>query len=266
MDGFSRPHGIMAFMRKKTIVAIGDSFTYLCNHLDETGFRLREGYLRRVKRGLPFPCRIINLGINGGTTKDFLNATIPVGDYYLILLGTNDWTQGVPLGSHRDYLFRIRGTILGNLGVLVSHIKSVSPTGKILLCNPVERSDFTSLNDPYNYAKGSYDPIDGVKLETIAEGILKEAQESGVFNVDTHGQAGFSCYNAVKFRRCVINGESIDLPYPNYTQIPYDPECGVYPYPSDAIDMTYDGLHPSDKGSQALANVILEAFTKLLDY
>ena len=157
----------MVFMRKKTIVAIGDSFTYLCNHLDETGFRLREGYLRRVKRGLPFPCRIINLGINGGTTKDFLNATIPVGDYYLILLGTNDWTQGVPLGSHRDYLFRIRGTILGNLGVLVSHIKSVSPTGKILLCNPVERSDFTSLNDPYNYAKGSYDPINGVKLETV---------------------------------------------------------------------------------------------------
>lgn len=253
-------------MREKTIVAIGDSFTYLCNHLDETGFRLRKGFLERLKDALPFPARVINLGINGATTESFLQASFPVADFYLILLGTNDWTQGVPLGSDRDYLFRIQGTIMGNLGVIVSHIKSTSPSAKIFLCNPVERSDFACVSDPYNYAQGSYAPIQGVMLEKIADTIFSKAKENSVINVDTHGKSGFTCYNAVKFRRCVIDGNTVDLPYPNYTQADYDPECGIYPYPPEAMDMTYDGLHPSDKGSEALANPISEAFLSVLGY
>lgn len=33
--------------------AIGDSFTYLNNHLDETGYRVSKGYLTRIQERIP---------------------------------------------------------------------------------------------------------------------------------------------------------------------------------------------------------------------
>ena len=42
-------------MKNKIIrwCAIGDSFTYLNDHLDETLFRLHKGYLTRIQEKLP---------------------------------------------------------------------------------------------------------------------------------------------------------------------------------------------------------------------
>ena len=52
----------------QTWCAIGDSFTYLNDHLDETGGIVARGYLSRALDKLP-PLCLRNLGINGSTTR-----------------------------------------------------------------------------------------------------------------------------------------------------------------------------------------------------
>ncbi|HEX8279668.1 MAG TPA: SGNH/GDSL hydrolase family protein, partial [Segetibacter sp.] len=49
-----------------TWVAIGDSITYLNDHLNETGNRVTKGYMTRVKEKLP-NISYINKGYNGWT-------------------------------------------------------------------------------------------------------------------------------------------------------------------------------------------------------
>ena len=83
--------------------AIGDSFTYLDSHLDETGYRLKKGYLTRTMEKLRYPAELINIGINGSSTADWLKQELVCADVYTVLLGTNDWfSDHTPLGS-KDY-------------------------------------------------------------------------------------------------------------------------------------------------------------------
>ena len=44
--------------------------------------------------------------------------------------------------------------------------------------------------------------------------------------------------------------------YPDFIDIPFNPGTDEYPYPAGAINMTYDGLHPSDKGYSIIANML----------
>jgi lysophospholipase L1-like esterase len=46
--------------------------------------------------------------------------------------------------------------------------------------------------------------------------------------------------------------------YPSFIDIPFNPETDEYPYPKDAIEMTYDGLHPSDKGYEVIAKKLIK--------
>ena len=96
--------------------AIGDSFTYLNDHLDETGYRVTKGYLSRIREKIP-ELKLNNIGINGSTFQDWIAQKIPEADLYTVLLGTNDWHWGTPLGSEADFSGRTAGTILGNLGI-----------------------------------------------------------------------------------------------------------------------------------------------------
>ncbi len=48
--------------------------------------------------------------------------------------------------------------------------------------------------------------------------------------------------------------------YPAYTQIPFNPKTDDYPYPLDAVNITYDGLHPSDKGFSIIADKLIKLF------
>lgn len=244
-------------MKEKRIIAIGDSFLYLDSHPEETGYRLSRGLPTRLGYHLP-GYSIVNLGIKDATTSTWLEASLEKGDAYLILLGGNDWEAPLPIGSKQDYLSRAQGTILGNLGYLIGRIKALSPKSLIFLCNPLERGDYVSINDPSEFSKGSYEPRNGRTMSDIANAIFFEARESGVININTHDKAGFTCLNAVKFKRCYLHGKLVDLPYPNYRQGLYDPEASVYPYPKEAAYMTYDGLHPSDLGAEKLAELIAE--------
>ena len=47
--------------------------------------------------------------------------------------------------------------------------------------------------------------------------------------------------------------------YPKFIDVPFNPETDEYPYPLKAINMTYDGLHPSDKGYKVMAKMLVKA-------
>ena len=57
-------------------------------------------------------------------------------------------------------------------------------------------------------------------------------------------------------------GDYKNYPYPKFIDIPFNPDTDEYPYPVDAIDMTYDGLHPSDKGFQVIADMLVKILKK----
>jgi lysophospholipase L1-like esterase len=51
--------------------------------------------------------------------------------------------------------------------------------------------------------------------------------------------------------------------YPTFIDIPFDPHTDEYPYPEESIKITYDGLHPSDKGYEIITNKLLAVFRKI---
>jgi lysophospholipase L1-like esterase len=69
----------------------------------------------------------------------------------------------------------------------------------------------------------------------------------------------------VKFKRLKdpVTGEYKNYRYPNFIDIPFDPEKDDYPYPMESIDVTYDGLHPSDKGYQIIARELVPIFRRI---
>lgn len=84
--------------------AIGDSFTYLNDHLEATGFRVKKGYLDRAIAKLGIPVKLINLGIDGSATTEWIYEKLVKADLYTVLLGTNDWCRRhTPIGTEKDY-------------------------------------------------------------------------------------------------------------------------------------------------------------------
>ncbi len=243
--------------------AIGDSFTYLNDHPDETGYRVSKGYLSRILKKIP-GLRLNNLGMNGSTFQDWVAQPIPEADLYTVLLGTNDWHRGIPMGSEADFSGRTAGTILGNLGILLDHIRKAAPEAHIIVGNPVERSDFVYLLDPENNARGSYVPENGLALSGLAAEILKCCELEGIPTVNCHDLSGFTPETAVRFKRVRRGGRVEDLPYPDYIGIPFSPKDDPYPYPPEAARMTYDGLHPTDEGCEILAELFAEQIRRTL--
>lgn len=252
------------FSQKIKWCAIGDSITYLNDHLDETAYRLKKGYLQRVCEQLP-ELTYINCGINGSTTQDWLSVDIPDADIYSILLGTNDWNKGIPPGTRCDFTNGKAGTIMGNIGDLVKKIRMHQKKAPIIIMNPVERADFVYINDPNNNAHGSYAPNSGQWLCDISRAIFEGCTGENIYTVDLHGLSGFNQNNVIRFKYVKKDGSYERLPYPSYVCIKYDPLNDEYPYPLEAVGLTYDGLHPSDEGCERIAEVLVNCFRKVLN-
>lgn len=245
--------------------AIGDSFTYLNDHLDETGYRVTKGYLSRILEKIP-NLHLKNIGINGSTFRDWITQAIPEADLYTVLLGTNDWHQGIPIGTETDFINRNAETILGTLGILLDHIREAAPKAWIIVGNPVERTDFVYLWDFKNNARGSYMPEHGQMLSALSAAIIRCCEMENIPTVNCHDLSGFTPENAVRFKRVRQGNHLEDLVYPDYIDISFSPEKDPYPYPIEAAWMTYDGLHPTDDGFEILANLFATCIREIIGW
>ncbi|WP_420148310.1 SGNH/GDSL hydrolase family protein [Spirosoma sp.] len=260
---------ITSFKPKElTWVALGDSITYLNDHRNETGDRITKGYMTRVTEKLP-NIHYVNQGHNGWTAVRIAEQIDKLGltkaDVYSVFLGTNDWWGGKPLGRFADYEQKTgTGTVYGSFRLIVDKLRSLNPDAKILLITPMQRVDFVYLNNFKNNAFGSYKPKNGQNLEAFANAIDSIGRYEKVPVVDLYHLKSLGHKKLVKFKRLKDpqTGTYTNYRYPKFIDVPFNPETDEYPYPVEAIDRTYDGLHPSDKGYELITRRLLKIMKK----
>jgi lysophospholipase L1-like esterase len=251
-------------------VAIGDSITYLNDHPDETGYRVKKGYMTRVADALT-GVTYVNKGYNGWTTGGIADRIDGLGlekaDVYSVFLGTNDWWQGRSVGTMGDYENNTgSGTVYGAFRIIIDKLKELNANAPILLITPLQRGDFVYINDFRNNAHGSYRERKGQQLSDVARAIQHIARKEKLELIDLYHKSGIRQKNIVRFKwlKDPDTGRYKAYRYPGYKDIPFDPANAEYPYPPEAAGMTYDGLHPSDKGNEIIARMIARTMKSLL--
>jgi lysophospholipase L1-like esterase len=256
---------LVSFKPKElTWIAIGDSITYLNDHKNETQDRLTKGYLTQVTEKLPY-IHYINKGFNGWTSGGIANRIDSLGlvkaDVYSVFLGTNDWWQGRPIGKLDDYKNNAgNNTIYGSFRIIINKLRALNPQAKIILITPMQRVDFVYILDKKNTAYGSYKEKNGQSLEAVANAIAAIGQSENIPVVDLYHNKGLPIQKLVNFKRVKdpATGAYTNYPYPKFVDIPFNPSTDDYPYPKEAISLTYDGLHPSDAGCAVIAKDIIK--------
>jgi lysophospholipase L1-like esterase len=255
--------------KEVTWVAIGDSITYLNDHADETGNRVTKGYLTGVIERLP-NLHYINQGHNGWTAGGIAENIEKLGlvkaDVYSIFLGTNDWWGGRPVGTIADYKNGAGNTtVYGSFRIIVNKIRQLNPQAKIVLITPMQRNDFVYIADANNNAYGSYKTKNGQSLEEFANAVLAIGKYENAPVVDLYHDPALKIENLVNFKRLKDpkTGKYVNYAYPQSIDVPFNPKTDDYPYPPAAVNLTYDGLHPSDKGNAMIAKSVVRVFRKL---
>ncbi len=260
----------LSFTQKEvTWVAIGDSITYLNDHPDETGNRITKGYMTRVVEQLP-NIHFINKGFNGWTAVGIATNIEKLGlqkaVLYTIFLGTNDWWGSKPLGSFYDYQNNNgASTVYGAFRVIINKLKSLNENAKIVLLTPMQRVDFVYINDFKNNAYGSYKSKNGQQLEDFANAVISIGNYEHFQVLDLFHKKGMDHSHLVNFKRLkdAASGQYKDYKYPDFIDLPFNPSTDEYPYPVKAGNITFDGLHPSDKGYALIAESLVKIFKKL---
>lgn len=261
--------GVGAAPRKITWVAIGDSITYLNDHQDETSNRVTKGYMTLITKKFS-NVSFINQGHNGWTSVNIATKIEELGlvkaDVYTVFLGTNDWWQGKQLGTLSDYEQNTgTGTVYGSFRKITGKLKQLNKKAKIILITPMQRGDFVYINSAKNNAYGSYRTKKEQNLEQFADAIVAIGKIEKFPVVDLYHDSGINLENMVNFKRLKDpqTGQYQNYTYPGYTAVPFDPEHDEYPYPPEASNMTFDGLHPSDKGYQVIADMLVKKWKGL---
>jgi lysophospholipase L1-like esterase len=191
---------------------------------------------------------------------------IEKADVYSVFLGTNDWWGGYPVGAMSDYTDNTGSrTIYGAFRIIINHLRELNPQAHIILMTPLQRSDFVYIGDYKNNAYGSYRDKNGQQLAEVAAAIQSIARSEKLSLIDLYYKSGINLKNIVKFKRLKdpVTGAYKNFRYPEYINIPFDSKNDEYPYPEAAINMTYDGLHPSDKGNAAIAKLLVKTLKKI---
>ena len=254
--------------RQKVWVAIGDSITYLNDHVDETGNRVSKGYMTRVA-GTVTGIKYINQGHNGwtagGIAKEIENLGLTGAPIYSIFLGTNDWWSGRPVGTIEDYKNNPgNNTFFGSYRLIINKLRSLNKNARIILVTPMQRVNFVYVNDKKNNAWGSYKEKNGQSLEQFANAVVGIAKLENLEVIDLYHNKQLKIKDLVCFERLKdpATGKYKDFKYPEFENIPFNPETDEYPYPPEAANITYDGLHPSDKGNEIIANILIKLLRK----
>jgi lysophospholipase L1-like esterase len=249
-------------------VAIGDSITYLNEHTDETGNRITKGYMTLVTQKL-HDVKYINQGHNGWTSGGIADSIETLGivkaDVYSIFLGTNDWWQGRKVGTMNDYKNNTgNNTVSGSFRIIINKLRRLNKGAKIILITPMQRVDFVYISNMKNNAWGSYKEKNGQRLEQFVAAIKAIAAYEHVDLIDLYHQKDLQLKNLVRFKRLKDpkTGEYKNYVYPDFINVPFNPDTDEYPYPKEAIGMTYDGLHPSDSGYVIIAKMLEEVIRK----
>ena len=124
------------YPKEITWIAIGDSITYLNEHINETGNRVTKGYMTRVSDILP-GIHYINQGHNGWTSGriagDIEKLGLQKADVYSGFLGTNDWWQGRPIGTLTDYQNNTgNNTVYGSYRIIINKLRILNNDAKTL--------------------------------------------------------------------------------------------------------------------------------------
>lgn len=257
---------VSSFSGKELVwTAIGDSITYLNEHPEETGNRILKGYMTRVTDKLPY-IKYINQGHNGWTAgriaEKINQLDLRKSDIYSVFLGTNDWWSGRPLGSISDYQNNNgNDTFYGSYRIIVDQLRQLNPKAQIILVTPMQRVDFVYLKNMKNNAWGSYKQKSNQSLAQFADAVKEIGKYEKFKIIDLFNDKQLSLKYLVKYKRLrnPETGTYKKLPYPDFIDQPFDPLKDEYPYPVDAIDMTYDGLHPSDRGYEVISRHFIKA-------
>jgi lysophospholipase L1-like esterase len=260
---------LAAFAPKETVwVAIGDSITYLNEHPNETGNRITKGYMTRVVEKLPH-LTYINQGHNGWTSgriaEKIEDLKLVKADVYSVFLGTNDWWAGRPLGAFSDYENNTgNGTVYGSFRIIVNKLRALNADAKIILITPMQRVDFVYIANMKNNAYGSYKDKKGQRLEQFAEAINAIGKFEKIEVVDLYHAKRLRLGKLVNYKRLKDpkTGSYKNYAYPDFVEIPFNPETDEYPYPVEAVAMTYDGLHPSDAGYEVISKMLIKVLKK----
>lgn len=247
--------------KRITLTAIGDSFTFLNDHLDESDNRVEKGWITRTTE-LVQDLTYINKGQNYLTSVEIAYKIDDLGlepsDIYTIFLGTNDWWLGVKTGTLDDYTNNTGiATLNGAFRVIIDKLRKLNPKAHIILITPMQRGDFVYLHNHNFNSWGSYKDQEGQSLESFVNAVKAIGNAENLDVVDLYNEPRLSISQAVKFKylRDPITREYKKYPYPDYLKIPF--VVGeIYPYPEEAIDVTYDGIHPSDKGGAIIAELL----------
>ncbi|MEZ0541606.1 SGNH/GDSL hydrolase family protein [Fibrella arboris] len=260
---------LSSFDRKElTWTAIGDSITYLNDHTNETGDRITKGYLTRITDKLPY-IHYTNQGHNGWTAIRMAQSIETLGlgkaDIYSVFLGTNDWWAGKPLGRFADYQTNTgTATVYGAFRIIIDKLRSLNPQAHIVLITPMQRADFVYLTNFKNNAFGSYKPKNGQQLESFANAVDSIGRFEQVPVLDLYHLKSLDVKQLVKYKRLKNpqTGVYTNYKYPAFIDVPFNPEADEYPYPLEAVDKTYDGLHPSDKGYALITRGLFKIMKK----
>ncbi|SMD16159.1 SGNH/GDSL hydrolase family protein [Pedobacter nyackensis] len=251
--------------KELTWTAIGDSITFMNEHPAEAGNRISKGYMSMVTAKLPY-IKYINQGHNGwtaaGIAKKIENLDLQHSDIYSVFLGTNDWWAGRPLGTMTDYEQNNgNDTFYGSYRIIINKLRILNPQAQIILVTPMQRVDFVYLKDMRNNAWGSYKPKNGQLLAQFADAVNEIGKYEKFKIVDLFHEQKLALKHLVKHKRLKDpeTGTYKNFNYPAFTNVSFDPLKDEYPYPVDAIDITYDGLHPSDKGYQIISKLFVKA-------
>jgi lysophospholipase L1-like esterase len=261
---------LISFTQKEiTWVAIGDSITYLNDHPDEAGNRFTKGYMTRVTERLP-NLHFINKGYNGWTAikiaTDIEKLGIQKADLYSVFLGTNDWWSSKPIGTFSDYENNNgNSTVYGAFKTIITKLHELNNKASIVLITPMQRVDFVYIHNYTNNAHGSYKEKSGQQLEEFANAIINIAKYEHIAVVDLYHKKGMDHTQLVRFKRLKdsATGNYQNYTYPNFIDKPFNPATDEYPYPIESMNITYDGLHPSDKGYQMIADALVKTFKKM---